>query len=95
MPNVGERSPDHRSARPARSPSKRPTMNHSLLPSQRAVEPWLVEELRMREAVGFIGGEPKCGRSFRAPHRGRRDVLCQRRFPTWQTEPVPPQTTRP
>jgi hypothetical protein len=54
------------------------------------VEPWLVEELRMREAVGLIGGEPKCGKSFRAPHRGRRDVLCLRRFPT-----LPPQTTRP
>ena len=44
-----------------------PTVRAALLPEpQRGDEPWLVEGLWMREAVGIIGGEPKCGKSFLA-----------------------------
>ena len=44
-----------------------PTVRAALLAElERNEEPWLVEGLWMREAVGIIGGEPKCGKSFLA-----------------------------
>jgi len=45
-----------------------PTVRAALLAELERNEekPWLVEGLWMREAVGIIGGEPKCGKSFLA-----------------------------
>ena len=59
-----------------------PTVRAALLAEpQRGDEPWLVEGLWMREAVGIIGGEPKCGNSFLAPDlavAGQRHSLAKR-----------------
>ena len=39
-----------------------PTVRAALLAEpHRGDEPWLIEGLWTREAVGIIGGEPKCG----------------------------------
>ena len=44
-----------------------PTVRAALLAEpQRGDEPRLVEGLWIKEAVGIIGGEPKCGKSFLA-----------------------------
>ena len=52
---------------------------------------WLVEELWCRQAVGMIGGEPKCGKSFLALDLAvsvAAGVPCLRRFETDQPGPV-------
>jgi len=46
---------------------------------------WLIEGLWSREAVGIIGGEPKCGKSFLALDLAvavASGTPCLRRFPT-------------
>ena len=48
---------------------------------------WLIEGLWSREAVGIIGGEPKCGKSFLALDLAvavASAAPCLRRFPTRQ-----------
>ena len=52
---------------------------------------WLVDTLWGREAVGIIGGEPKCGKSFLALDLAvavASGVPCLRRFDTDQPGPV-------
>ena len=52
---------------------------------------WLVDTLWGREAVGIIGGEPKCGKSFLALDLAvsvASGVACLRRFETDQPGPV-------
>jgi hypothetical protein len=54
-------------------------------------EAWLVEGLWGNEAVGIIGGEPKCGKSFLALDLAvavAAGVPCLRRFPARQKGPV-------
>src|SRR5262245_62862183 len=65
-----------------------PTVRAALLAEpERGEQPWLVEGLWMREAVGIIGGEPKCGKSFLALDLAvsvASGTPCLRRFPTRQ-----------
>jgi len=52
---------------------------------------WLIEGLWSREAVGIIGGEPKCGKSFLALDLAvavASGTPCLRRFPTKQSGAV-------
>jgi RecA-family ATPase len=52
---------------------------------------WLVEELWAEQAVGLIGGEPKCGKSFLALELAvavAGGVPALRRFPTREPGPV-------
>ena len=52
---------------------------------------WLIDALWGREAVGIIGGEPKCGKSFLALDLAvavASGVACLRRFETDQPGPV-------
>ena len=52
---------------------------------------WLVDTLWGREAVGIIGGEPKCGKSFLALDLAvavAAGVPCLRHFPAAQLGPV-------
>jgi len=43
-----------------------PVLSAAKLPSHTAEQRWLIEQLWGTEAVGIIGGEPKCGKSFLA-----------------------------
>lgn len=43
-----------------------PVLPAAKLPSHAAEQRWLIEHLWSAEAVGIIGGEPKCGKSFLA-----------------------------
>jgi len=43
-----------------------PVLPAAKLPSHTAEQRWLIEQLWGTEAVGIIGGEPKCGKSFLA-----------------------------
>ena len=67
------------SALPTRAPAEledRPRHQH-----------WLIDTLWGREAVGIIGGEPKCGKSFLALDLAvavASGVACLRRFETDQ-----------
>jgi hypothetical protein len=69
-----------------------PTVRAALLAvPERNEDPWLVEELWMREAVGIIGGEPKCGKSFLALDLAvavAAGIPCLRRFPVRHSGPV-------
>ena len=71
------------SALPTRAPAEledRPRHQH-----------WLIETLWGREAVGIIGGEPKCGKSFLALDLAvavASGVPCLRHFPAAQPGPV-------
>jgi AAA domain len=69
-----------------------PTVRAALLAEpERGNEPWLIEGLWMREAVGIIGGEPKCGKSFLALDLAvavAACTACLRRFPARLTGPV-------
>jgi hypothetical protein len=69
-----------------------PTVRAALLAEpERAEQPWLVEGLWMREAVGIIGGEPKCGKSFLALDLAvavAAGIPCLRHFPARQCGPV-------
>jgi AAA domain-containing protein len=52
---------------------------------------WLIEELWADEAVGIVGGEPKCGKSFLALDMVvavAAGVRCLRRFPPMRGGPV-------
>ena len=52
---------------------------------------WLIDTLWGREAVGIIGGEPKCGKSFLALDLAvavASGVACLRHFPTAHPGPV-------
>ena len=75
-------------------------MNMKTLPTTRAAHlslpetsqaEWLIEGLWSAEAVGIIGGEPKCGKSFLALDLAvavASGSPCLRRFPTRQCGPV-------
>ena len=43
-----------------------PFVSAAKLPAQLPEQRWLIEQLWSAEAVGIIGGEPKCGKSFLA-----------------------------
>jgi hypothetical protein len=69
-----------------------PTVRAALLAEpEKGQEPWLIEGLWMREAVGIIGGEPKCGKSFLALDLAvavAAGVPCLRQFPARHGGPV-------
>ena len=69
-----------------------PTVRAALLAElEKARDPWLVEGLWMREAVGIIGGEPKCGKSFLALDLAvavAAGIPCLRHFPAQHSGPV-------
>lgn len=52
---------------------------------------WLIEDLWAEQAVGIVGGEPKCGKSFLALDMSvavAGQVPCLRRFPPARSGPV-------
>src|SRR5215472_13819806 len=56
-----------------------------LAPSETSAPEWLIDGLWSKEAVGIIGGEPKCGKSFLALDLAvavASGAPCLRRFPT-------------
>src|SRR5215831_2914539 len=62
-----------------------------LAPSETSAPEWLIEGLWSREAVGIIGGEPKCGKSLLALDLAvavASGTPCLRRFPTKQSGAV-------
>jgi AAA domain len=65
-----------------------PTIRAAQLAQPQASEPaWMIEGLWSTEAVGIIGGEPKCGKSFLALDLAvavATGAPCLRRFPTRQ-----------
>ena len=68
-----------------------PTLTPVELEDRPRHQHWLVDTLWGREAVGIIGGEPKCGKSFLALDLAvavAADVPCLRRFDTDQPGPV-------
>ena len=68
-----------------------PTRRPAALEERPQQQHWLVEELWARQAVGIIGGEPKCGKSFLALDIAvavAAGVPCLRRFPAARTGPV-------
>src|SRR5205814_4233162 len=61
------------------------------LPRCPAEHRWLIEDLWADEAVGIVGGEPKCGKSFLALDMlvaVAAGVPCLRRFPPARRGPV-------
>ena len=68
-----------------------PTRSPSALEERPRAQQWMVDELWGRQAVGIIGGEPKCGKSFLALDLAvavAAGVPCLRRFETDQPGPV-------
>ena len=68
-----------------------PTRSPSALEQRPLTQQWLVAGLWGRQAVGIIGGEPKCGKSFLALDLAvavAAGVPCLRRFETDQPGPV-------
>ena len=68
-----------------------PTRSPSDLEDRPQAQRWLVDGLWGRQAVGIIGGEPKCGKSFLALDLAvavAAGVPCLRRFETDQPGPV-------
>ena len=68
-----------------------PTRAPSDLEDRPPEQEWLVDGLWGRQAVGIIGGEPKCGKSFLALDLAvavAAGVPCLRRFQTDQPGPV-------
>ena len=62
-----------------------------LAPPQTSEPTWLIEGLWSAQAVGIIGGEPKCGKSFLALDLAvsvASGTPCLRRFPTRQSGTV-------
>jgi AAA domain len=62
-----------------------------LAPPETSAAEWLIEGLWSTEAVGIIGGEPKCGKSFLALDLAvsvASGACCLRRFPTRQSGAV-------
>ena len=56
-----------------------------------ALQRWLVQDLWAHEAVGIVGGEPKCFKSFLALDLAvsvASGAPCLRRFPVQRTGPV-------
>jgi RecA-family ATPase len=68
-----------------------PTMLAHRLAEQPRARRWLIDELWADEAVGIVGGEPKCCKSFLALDMAvavAGGVPCLRRFAPAQTGPV-------
>ena len=68
-----------------------PTRSPADLEDRPPQQQWLVDALWGRQAVGIIGGEPKCGKSFLALDLAvavAAGVPCLRRFETDQPGPV-------
>ena len=68
-----------------------PTRSPSALEQRPLTQQWLIAGLWGRQAVGIIGGEPKCGKSFLALDLAvavAAGVPCLRRFETDQPGPV-------
>ena len=68
-------------------PTRRPAELEDRPPERQ----WLVDGLWGRQAVGIVGGEPKCGKSFLALDLAvavAAGVPCLRRFPAVQPGPV-------
>jgi RecA-family ATPase len=69
-----------------------PTTPAAQLAPPHANQPaWLIEGLWSAQAVGIIGGEPKCGKSFLALDLAvsvASGTACLRRFPTRECGPV-------
>lgn len=69
-----------------------PTVRAALLAEpEKGEEPWIIQGLWMADAVGIIGGEPKCGKSFLALDLAvavAAGVPCLRHFQARQTGPV-------
>src|SRR6266849_2896351 len=68
-----------------------PVIRASDLPVCPPEHRWLIEDLWANEAVGIVGGEPKCGKSFLALDMVvavAAGVPCLRRFPTTRRGPV-------
>ena len=64
-----------------------PTTRAAELAAQHSDQVWLIESLWSAQAVGIIGGEPKCGKSFLALDLAvavASGTPCLRRFPTHQ-----------
>lgn len=62
-----------------------PFVRAAKLPTQLPEQRWLIEQLWSAEAVGIIGGEPKCGKSFLALDLAvsvASGTSCLGRFPT-------------
>ena len=65
-----------------------PFQRASQIPAETAVTRWLVEGLWSEQAVGILGGEPKCCKSFLALDLAvsvASGAACLRRFPVRQT----------
>ena len=68
-----------------------PTRSPAALEERPQAQQWMVDELWGRQAVGIIGGEPKCGKSFLALNLAvavAAGVPCLRRFAADQPGPV-------
>ena len=68
-----------------------PTRSPPALEERPQAQQWLIDGLWGRQAVGIIGGEPKCGKSFLALELAvavAAGVPCLRRFDTDQPGPV-------
>ena len=68
-----------------------PTRHPATLEDRPQQQHWLVDELWAKQAVGIIGGEPKCGKSFLALDLAvavAAGVPCLRHFAAAQTGPV-------
>jgi len=68
-----------------------PTRHPAALEDRPQQQHWLVEELWAKQAVGIIGGEPKCGKSFLALDVAvavAAGVPCLRHFAAAQAGPV-------
>ena len=68
-----------------------PTRSPAALEERPQAQQWLIDGLWGRQAVGIIGGEPKCGKSFLALDLAvavAAGVPCLRRFETDQPGPV-------
>jgi hypothetical protein len=68
-----------------------PVTRASELPVCLPEHAWLIHDLWANEAVGIVGGEPKCGKSFLALDMVvavAAGVPCLRRFPAAQCGPV-------
>ena len=68
-----------------------PVQRASQLASSGPQTQWLVEELWTEQAVGILGGEPKCGKSFLALDLAvsvASGAACLRQFPVRRSGPV-------
>ena len=68
-----------------------PTRTPADLEDRPSQQQWLVDGLWARQAVGIVGGEPKCGKSFLALDLAvavAAGVPCLRRFAAAQQGPV-------